>query len=52
MSKYSLDTGWKFLFGDSYKINDFHVYTDWGDWLAKNEQTPTGNPCGFSEAEQ
>ena len=46
------DTGWKFLFGDSYKINDFHVDTDWGDWLAKNEQTPTGNPCGFSEAEQ
>ena len=43
------DTGWTFLFADSYKINDFHVSTYWGDWLAKNEQKPTGNPCGFAE---
>ena len=45
------DTGWTFLFGDSYKINDFHADTGWGDWLAKNEQKPTGNPSGFQESE-
>ena len=45
------DTGWTFRFSDSYKINDFHVGTYWGDWLAENEQTPTGNPCGMPESE-
>ena len=30
----------------AYEYSDFHVETQWGQWLEMNQQLPTGNPCG------
>lgn len=30
----------------AYEYSDFHMETQWGQWLEMNQQLPTGNPCG------
>ena len=35
-----------FTYRQAYEYSTFHQRTHWGNWLATNLQTPTGNPCG------